>query len=127
MTFISFLSSFRLLNAHSGLRLAGNFFLSPFQRIYKVLLVEATAWNTFKGWLVINQNKFTIQKRKEFLQNCKFHTSGSFFAHSPCIPTDLCNKDAYFCKYKLIKFLIYTYLRIISVRGHVQTVKQCCI
>lgn len=89
MTFIGFLSSFRPLNAHSGLHLAGNLFLSPFQTIYKVLLIEATAWNTFKGWFVINQNKFTFQKRKEYLQIINFIPVGVFLHILPA-PQHIC-------------------------------------
>lgn len=78
MAFIGFLSSFRPLNAHSGLSLAGNFFLLSFQRIYEVLLIGATAQHTLRGQLVTNQNRFTSQKRKSFLQSYKFHSTRGF-------------------------------------------------
>lgn len=64
LAFIIFMSSFRPLNAHWCLILAGTFFLLPFQRIYKVFLIAATAQHTLKGQLVTNQNRFKSQKRK---------------------------------------------------------------
>lgn len=59
MAFIGFLSFFRPLTTHSGLSLAGNFYLLSFQRIYKVLLTEATASYILKGQLVTDQNRLT--------------------------------------------------------------------